>query len=236
VSVRPSTAVSADAVGVSRDDVAAAAARIGPRPSPAKAPSPASWTSKFPEVDTVLVTVGGLIGGIAAWSTGHRGHHARIVAVEPERIPTLAAALVAGHGVDVQVGDVAADSLGAQRIGAVGVAAAQAAQVHSVLFTTTRPSRRGNDCRTACDWRPKQAAPPPWPLRRPIGGWRAPVSPKPAASEHAVPGAGWPARTPREVLLGYLDYFRCLVVSKVQGLSNAQLRVSPAAAARRAQT
>jgi len=29
-----------------------------------------------------------------------------------------------------------------------------------------------------------------------------------------------------EVLLGYLDYFRCLVVSKVQGLSDAQLRVS----------
>ena len=29
-----------------------------------------------------------------------------------------------------------------------------------------------------------------------------------------------------EVLLGYLDYFRSLVVSKVQGLSDAQLRVS----------
>jgi len=30
-----------------------------------------------------------------------------------------------------------------------------------------------------------------------------------------------------EVLLGYLDYFRALVVTKVQGLSDAQLRVSP---------
>ena len=29
-----------------------------------------------------------------------------------------------------------------------------------------------------------------------------------------------------EVLLGYLDYFRSLVVAKVQGLSDAQLRVS----------
>ncbi len=29
-----------------------------------------------------------------------------------------------------------------------------------------------------------------------------------------------------EVLLGYLDYFRSLVMSKVQGLSDAQLRVS----------
>lgn len=55
--------------------------------------------------------------------------------MEPERIPTLAAALAAGHGVDVQVGDVAANSLGARRIGAVGLAAAQAAQVHSVLVT-----------------------------------------------------------------------------------------------------
>ncbi len=33
--------------------------------------------------------------------------------------------------------------------------------------------------------------------------------------------------TPRaDVLLGYLDYFRSLVVSKVHGLSEAQLRVS----------
>jgi threonine dehydratase len=42
-------------------------------------------------VDTVLVAAGasGLVGDIAAWFTGH----ARIVAVEPERIPTLAAAL-----------------------------------------------------------------------------------------------------------------------------------------------
>ncbi len=57
---------------------------------------------QLPGVDTVLVPVGGggLIGGIAVWFTGH----ARIVAVEPERIPTLAAALAAGHGVDVHVG------------------------------------------------------------------------------------------------------------------------------------
>lgn len=88
---------------------------------------------QLPGVDTVLVAVGGggLIGGIAAWFTGH----ARIVGVEPERIPTLATALAAGHGVDVQVGGVAADSLGARRIGAVGLAAAQAARVQSVLVT-----------------------------------------------------------------------------------------------------
>ncbi|MDQ3430791.1 MAG: pyridoxal-phosphate dependent enzyme, partial [Actinomycetota bacterium] len=45
--------------------------------------------------DTVLVAVGGggLIGGIATWLAGR----ARIVAVEPEQAPTLAAALDAGE-------------------------------------------------------------------------------------------------------------------------------------------
>jgi threonine dehydratase len=84
-------------------------------------------------VDTVLVAVGGggLVGGIAAWYAGH----ARVVSVEPERIPTLAAALVAGHPVDVDVSGVAADSLGARRIGTVGFATAQSAMVHAVLVS-----------------------------------------------------------------------------------------------------
>jgi len=88
---------------------------------------------QVPTVDTVLVAVGGggLIGGIAAWFNGH----VQVIGVEPERIPTLAAALDAGHGVDVDVGGIAADSLGARRIGAVGFAAAQAANVRSVLVT-----------------------------------------------------------------------------------------------------
>ncbi len=83
------------------------------------------------DVDTVLVAVGGggLLGGIATWF----GRRARLVAVEPERIPTLSAALDAGRPVDVDVAGVAADSLGARRIGRVGLAAAQAAAVHSVL-------------------------------------------------------------------------------------------------------
>lgn len=88
---------------------------------------------QIPGVDTVLVAVGGggLVGGIAAWFNGR----AQVVGVEPERIPTLAAALDAGHGVDVEVGGVAADSLGARRIGKVGLASAQAANVLSVLVT-----------------------------------------------------------------------------------------------------
>lgn len=84
-----------------------------------------------PEVDTVLVAVGGggLVGGICSWY----GDRVRVVAVEPERAPTLHAALAAGEPVDVEVGGLAADSLGARRAGALGFAAARDAGVHSVL-------------------------------------------------------------------------------------------------------
>lgn len=67
--------------------------------------------------DAVLVSVGGggLIGGIAAWFQ----HRSRVIALEPELAPTLHAAREAGKPVDVSVGGVAADSLGARRIGAI---------------------------------------------------------------------------------------------------------------------
>ena len=67
--------------------------------------------------DRVLVSVGGggLVAGLAAWFEGR----ARIDALEPERAPTLHAARAAGQPVDVEVGGVAADSLGARRIGAI---------------------------------------------------------------------------------------------------------------------
>jgi threonine dehydratase len=68
-------------------------------------------------LDTVLVAVGGggLIGGVAAWFASR----VKVVAVEPERCPTLYAAVQAGEPVDVEVGGVAADALGARRIGAL---------------------------------------------------------------------------------------------------------------------
>nr|WP_315187283.1 threonine/serine dehydratase [uncultured Albidiferax sp.] len=68
--------------------------------------------------DSVLVSVGGggLIGGIAAWF----GQRSRVVALEPERAPTLHSARQAGEPVDVAVGGIAADSLGAKRIGQLG--------------------------------------------------------------------------------------------------------------------
>ena len=67
--------------------------------------------------DTVLVSVGGggLIAGIAAWFE----KSARVVAVEPELAPTLFEARQAGEPVDVAVSGIAADSLGARRIGAI---------------------------------------------------------------------------------------------------------------------
>jgi threonine dehydratase len=72
---------------------------------------------ELPEVDTVLVAVGGggLIAGVAAWFAGS----VRVVGVEPDGCPTLAAALEAGGPVDVQTGGVASDSLGARRLGAL---------------------------------------------------------------------------------------------------------------------
>lgn len=74
--------------------------------------------------DAVLVSVGGggLIAGIASWFE----QRSRVVALEPELAPTLFRAREAGQPVDVSVGGIAADSLGAKRIGDLGWAATQA--------------------------------------------------------------------------------------------------------------
>lgn len=73
---------------------------------------------QVPTIDTVLVAVGGagLIGGVAAWFAGET----RVIGVEPSTCPTLHAALAAGDPVDVEVGGVAADALGAARVGRIG--------------------------------------------------------------------------------------------------------------------
>ena len=74
--------------------------------------------------DAVLVSVGGggLIAGIASWFE----RRARVVALEPELAPTLYKAREAGQPVDVAVSGIAADSLGAKRIGDLAWAATQA--------------------------------------------------------------------------------------------------------------
>ncbi len=66
---------------------------------------------------SVLVSVGGggLIAGVASWFESR----SCVVALEPELAPTLNAARTAGEPVDVQVSGIAADSLGARRIGAI---------------------------------------------------------------------------------------------------------------------
>ncbi len=68
-----------------------------------------------PRIDTLLVAVGGggLIGGIALWYGGR----IKIVGVEPEKAPTLTAALKAGRPVDAEAGGLAADSLAPKRVG-----------------------------------------------------------------------------------------------------------------------
>jgi threonine dehydratase len=88
--------------------------------------------AQLPDVTTVLVAVGGggLIGGIAA---ALEGSAARIVAVEPETCPTLHAALAAGSPVDVPVSGLAADSLGARRVGDIAFEVLQRVEASGVL-------------------------------------------------------------------------------------------------------
>ncbi len=67
--------------------------------------------------DRVLVSVGGggLIAGIAAWFDSR----CRVEALEPVLAPTLHAARAAGMPVDVAVSGIAADALGARRVGGI---------------------------------------------------------------------------------------------------------------------
>ena len=67
--------------------------------------------------DRVLVSVGGggLIGGVAAWFASRT----RVEALEPMGSPTLHLARVADEPVDVDVSGLAADALGARRIGSI---------------------------------------------------------------------------------------------------------------------
>jgi threonine dehydratase len=83
--------------------------------------------------DTVLVAVGG--GGLIAGIATALGDSARVVGVEPELAPTLRRTLDAGELVDVQVGGMAADSLGARRLGTLAFEAAMTHDIRSLLVT-----------------------------------------------------------------------------------------------------
>jgi len=73
------------------------------------------WEQQAPDLDTVLVAVGGggLIGGVAAWYA----NRLKVVGVEPVEAPTLTRALAAGRPVDAPAGGIAADSLAPRRVG-----------------------------------------------------------------------------------------------------------------------
>ncbi|HEV2989266.1 MAG TPA: threonine/serine dehydratase [Candidatus Angelobacter sp.] len=84
-------------------------------------------------LDTILIAVGGggLIGGVAAWYQSR----VRVIGVEPELAPSLHNALEAQKLVDVQVSGIAADSLGARRVGALMFPIAQR-HIERVILVT----------------------------------------------------------------------------------------------------
>jgi len=103
--------------------------------------------------DRALVSVGGggLIAGVAAWFAGR----SRVEALEPRLAPTLSAALAAGRPVDVDVSGIAADSLGARRIGEIAWSVAQrrVAASHLLADDAIRSAQRAlwNELRLAVE-------------------------------------------------------------------------------------
>ncbi|HEV3040849.1 MAG TPA: threonine/serine dehydratase [Candidatus Angelobacter sp.] len=91
-------------------------------------------------LDTILIAVGGggLIGGVAAWCQGR----VRVIGVEPELAPSLYKALEAQKPVDVQVSGIAADSLGARRVGELMFPIAQK-HIERVVLVTDDHIREG---------------------------------------------------------------------------------------------
>jgi threonine dehydratase len=78
-------------------------------------PTGLEFEQQVPDLDTVLVAVGGggLLGGIAGWFGGR----VQLVGVEPEAAPTLTHALKAGRPVDAPAGGIAGDSLAPRSVG-----------------------------------------------------------------------------------------------------------------------
>lgn len=84
-------------------------------------------------LDAVFVAVGGggLIGGVAGWFE----NRVRVIGVEPSSCATLHDALKAGEPVDVPVSGIAADSLGAKRIGAIAFSIARKFESEVILVS-----------------------------------------------------------------------------------------------------
>ena len=93
------------------------------------------WEQQGLNADTVLIAVGG--GGLIAGALGWFQERYKIVAVEPEHCATLHAALDANAPVNVEVAGVAANALGAQKIGTICFDLAQSTGIESVLVSDT---------------------------------------------------------------------------------------------------
>lgn len=91
----------------------------------------AEWEEQGLDADTVLIAVGG--GGLIAGALAWLGSRRKVVAVEPALAPSLHHALQAGAPVDVDVSGVAANALGARRIGTICFDLARQARTPTVL-------------------------------------------------------------------------------------------------------
>lgn len=87
----------------------------------------------LPGVDTIILAVGG--GGLFAGVATAVADQAHVVTVEPETAATLHSALQAGRPVDVDVSGIAADSLGARRVGNIAFDVARRTPPTSILVT-----------------------------------------------------------------------------------------------------
>ena len=91
------------------------------------------FAHQAPDLTHILVATGGggLIGGVAAWYAGA----AAVISVEPEGCPTLHTALREGRPVDCPVSGLAADALGARRVGDLMFPIAREYVTDAVLVT-----------------------------------------------------------------------------------------------------
>ncbi|KNG93798.1 threonine/serine dehydratase [Pseudaestuariivita atlantica] len=93
----------------------------------------AEWEAQGLDADTVLIAVGGggLIGGALAWFNGRR----KVVAVESEGTATLHTALAEGPDAQIVPAGIAANALGASRIGRIAYDLAKRDGIDSVVVT-----------------------------------------------------------------------------------------------------
>jgi len=97
------------------------------------------WEEQGLDADTVLIAVGG--GGLIAGALAWLGQRRKVVAVEPELAPSLNRALAASRPVDVEVSGVAANALGAKRIGQICFDLATECKVQSITVSEDEITR-----------------------------------------------------------------------------------------------